>query len=293
MSDYYKILGVEKNASEAEIKKAFYKKAAEFHPDKPTGDEAKFKEVNQAYQVLSDANKRAHYDRFGSEPQGGQPGGNPFGGGFGGFQNGGFEFNFGGDGNIDLDDILSQFMGFGGRARTPRGRDIQAEVNITFAESISGVEKEISVPVYRDGKSDGKKTIKVPVPAGIDHGANLRVAGMGETLSNGDNGNLLVLVRVIPDPVYEKRGRDIVGELKLTLSEALLGGKKEIELWDDSKISVTIPECVNHGQMLRIKGRGVGGRISGDLILVTNLVMPKKLTKEYKKIAEEMQNIEK
>lgn len=293
MSDFYKTLGVEKNASAADIKKAFYKKAAEFHPDKPTGDEAKFKEVNEAYQTLSDENKRAHYDRFGSAPQGGAGGGNPFGGGFGGFQNGGFEFNFGGDGNIDLDDILSQFMGFGGRQRTPRGRDIQSEITITFAESIMGVEKELSIPIYTDGKSDGKKNVKVTIPAGIDHGASLRVNGMGETLSNGEAGNLLVLVRVMQDPVYEKRGRDVVGELQLTLSEALLGGKKEVELWDDSKLSVTIPECVAHGQLLRIKGRGVGGRVQGDLILITHLVMPKKLTKDYKKVAEELKGLEK
>ena len=294
MSDFYKILDVDKNASASDIKKAFYKKAGEYHPDKPTGDEKKFKEVNEAYQTLSDENKRAHYDRFGSAPQGGAggnpfgQGGNPFGNGFGGFQNGGFEFNFGGDGNIDLDDILSQFMGFGGANRTPRGRSIQAEVTLSFAESITGSEQEISVPVLKNGKHEGNKTLKVTIPAGVEHGSQLKVSGAGEIKDGGIAGDLIVLVKVRNHSQYEKRGRDILGMLKLPLAKALLGGKQEVELWDNTKIEVTIPECVSPGQLLRVRGKGVQGNVKGDLLLVVEFVMPKRLSKEVKKLAEEM-----
>lgn len=141
MADYYELLGVDKSASEAEIKKAFRKAAHKHHPDKGGGDEKKFKEINEAYQVLSDKNKRAQYDQFGAEGPGGFGGGQGGGfGGFGGGQAGGFEFNFGGGG---AEDIFSEM--FGGRRGSTRGRDIQVGVSITFEEMITGTEKKVTI----------------------------------------------------------------------------------------------------------------------------------------------------
>jgi len=144
MADYYDLLGVDKNASQDDIKKAFRKAAHKHHPDKDGGDEKKFKEINEAYQILSDSSKRAQYDQFGSAGPGGGGFGGGQGGGFGGFggnQAGGFEFNFGGGG---AEDIFSEMFG-GGRRGSARGRDIQVGMSITFAEMISGVEKKVKI----------------------------------------------------------------------------------------------------------------------------------------------------
>lgn len=205
--DFYKILGVEKNASQDEVKKAFRKMAHQYHPDKNNGDDTKFKEVNEAYQVLSDEKKRAQYDRFGEAGVNGMGGGgyggfqggfnpNDFGFDFSGFQNGGgaeFEMN-------DLGDIFSSFFGGGMRQRTPRGRNINAAIEVTFKESVFGTEKTISL------KGAGVKTkseeVTVVVPPGIESGETLRVREYGEVIDNGPTGDLHVQVSVRPDPVY-------------------------------------------------------------------------------------------
>ncbi len=293
MSDHYKTLGIEKTATQAEIKKAFYKLAGEYHPDKPTGNEAKFKEINSAYQTLSDETKRAQYDRFGDAGSqggfGGGQGGNPFGGfdfsQFGG-GNGGFEFQFGGDGNIDLGDIMSQMFGGGGR-RQPRGRTVQTRIHLTFAESIYGCERDIDVPHYRDGEQEGNRKLHISIPAGVDNGVTLEMQGEGEQMSNGRHGTLHIVVSVDRDPVFEKDGYNIVMKKTVKLTEALLGGSFQITLPNKKNISIDIPAGLSVGQILRVKGKGVdGNRAHGDLLIVTEIQIPKKLSKESKKAIE-------
>ncbi len=300
--DFYKILGVNKTASDADIKTAFRKLAHQYHPDKNGGDDKKFKEVNEAYQTLSDKNKRAQYDQFGSDgPQFGGGGGNPFGGGagFGGFnwedimrqaqQGGGnahFEFN---GQDFDLGDIFGAFAGggFGGRQR--RGRDIGAEVRITFKESIFGVKREITVPVYANGKQTGTKKISVDIPAGLDNGERLRMEGAGETIDGGRPGNLIIDIIVEKHKVFKKQGMHIVMDLDVSLTDALLGREIEIETLD-GKEKIKIPECMPIGTVLKVSGGGVRGGFmqTGDLLIVTHITIPKKLSKKAKEIVEQL-----
>lgn len=287
--DYYKTLGVSKTATEAEIKTAFRKLAHEHHPDKNNGNDTKFKEINEAYQTLSDKQKRAQYDQFGSN--GPQFGGGGQQGGFGGMNwedimrqagqnSGGFQF----DGDFDLGDIFGAF-GFGGGMR--RGRNVEVSVRITLKEAINGLKREIEVPEYKDGKQSGNKKITIDIPAGIDDGQGMRYEGMGEQITNGRAGNLVVHVRVERHPVFRKEGMHLVMDMEIPLSEALLGGTRTIETLD-GKQEVTIPECLQPNAVLRLKGFGVqASRFSkGDLLIQTRIVMPKKLTKEAKEVIE-------
>jgi curved DNA-binding protein len=208
--NYYEILGINKSASKEEIKKAFYKLAHKYHPDKKEGDEKKFKEVNEAYQVLSDDAKRSKYDQFGfgfeSMNQGGGYGGQSQGGfegfDFSGFQNGGASFDFG-----NLNDIFSDFFGGGGfYARTPRGRDIQTEVQISLTDSILGTEKRLIL--------GGKKEITIKIPSGIQNGQTLKVTGSGEVIKNGKAGDLYIKIKInIPNKI-SKKARELLEELK-------------------------------------------------------------------------------
>ncbi len=215
--DYYNILGVNKGASKDEIKKAFYKLAHKYHPDKKEGNEAKFKEVNEAYQVLSDDAKRAKYDQFGSgfenmgqgyggARQGGFSGfeGFDFGNFAGGFQgNSGVDFDFG-----DLNDIFSSFFtgGRGGFTRTPRGRDMQTELQISLIDSLLGAEKKIIV--------SGNREVIIKIPAGIQNNQTLKMTGYGETIKNGKAGDLYIKIIIkIPNKI-SKKARELLEELK-------------------------------------------------------------------------------
>jgi DnaJ-class molecular chaperone len=299
MKDYYKILGVDKSASQDDIKKAFRKLAHEHHPDKNKGNaeaEKKFKEASEAYSTLSDPNKRANYDRFGAAGAG--AGFNPNQGGFGGFGGGqgfgGFDFSqfqqggFGGNFNgqhveFDLGDIFSEF--FGGGRRPRKGKNITIDLQLTFKESIFGLEREIST---------GKEKFSVKIPAGMDSGQGLRIAGRGEE-GQGGRGDLIVRVWVEESKHFRKEGFNLVMDLAIKLTTALLGGTIEIETLD-GKIEMKIPQGTSHGEILRIKGkgvpmtdRGVDGR-RGDILIVTHVEMPRKLSKQAQKIVEELKN---
>lgn len=288
--DYYKTLNVEKSASKDEIKKAFRKLAHEYHPDKKTGNEAKFKEVNEAYQVLSDDQKRAQYDRFGSAgPQFGGAGGQ----GFGGFDFGGFNVNFDGFGNgqeFDLNDIFSAFTGggspFGRRVR--KGRTITITTNATFKESVLGFSQKFKLPsesaMYKE-----KKEIDITFPPGIEDGQILKVEGYGEPLEGGQAGDLHIRVSVERHPTLRKDGINLVTEIPIKITDALLGTTYDVDTID-GKVSVKIPKGIKHGQILRVRGKGVpaGTFHKGDLLIIINLNLPEKLTKEQKKIIEEM-----
>ncbi len=296
MKDYYKTLGVDKTASKDEVKKAFRKLAHEFHPDKTKNDpvaSAKFKEASEAYSVLSDDNKRKQYDMYGSAGPGFNPGQGGFNGaqGFGGFdfsqfqQGGGFQFNQGGM-EFDLGDIFGEF--FGGGRRPRKGRSINVDVQLTFKESIFGVEKEISI---------GKEKLLVKIPPGIETGQGLRVGGKGEEGAGG-RGDLIVRVWVKEDRAFRKEGFDLVMDLPVKLTTALIGETVEIESLD-GQLEVKIPAGTSHGEILRVKGKGVpyethgawsGQGRRGDLLIVTHVSMPKKLSKEAQKLIQDLKS---
>lgn len=282
MKDYYQILGVKKDASEEEVKKAFRKLAHTYHPDKSGGDEAKFKEVSEAYSVLSDKKKRQQYDAYGSAGAGGFQGGsqgfnpNDFGFDFSGFQGQGF-------GGEDLSDILSSI--FGGR-RMRRGRDVAVDIELSFQESIFGVERKIEI----NSKLVKQKEVSITVPAGIDDGQMVRLTGMGETLEGGQAGDLYVKIHVRKHPYLRKEGYNLLMDLIVKLTEALLGGERAIGTLD-GEITLKIPAGTKHGTILRVKDRGVpmdGSKKRGDLYVRVSVQIPEKLNKEAKKAVEEL-----
>ncbi len=344
--DYYELLGVERGAGKDEIKKAFRKKAQQYHPDKPDGDEAKFKAVNEAYSVLSDEKKKQQYDTFGKA--------GAAGGGFGGFDFSGFGNGAGGF-EFDLGDIFSQFGGFGGsRSRAHRGSNISVQIEISFRDSVFGVEKDIELDKNNvctecdgtgahkkktktchecdgsgqvtmiqqtimgqvrtnricqicDGRGEvpeenchtcngsgvvqGREKITIKIPAGIEDGQQLRLQGRGEAIASGQPGDLYILVRVIPESGYHKEGRDVYMTAKISPTEALLGSKKMIETLDGS-VTIKIPAGSEHGKQLRIKDKGVviTENKRGDLYVQLLIEIPSKLTKEQKKILEQLRN---
>ncbi len=291
--DYYKTLGVDKSASQDDIKKAFRKLAHEHHPDKNKNSpdsSQKFKEASEAYSVLSDAEKRKQYDMFGSSGPGFNPGqggfnSQGFGGfDFSGFQNGGFNFSQGGV-EFDLGDIFGEF--FGGGRRPKKGKNISVDVELSFKDSIFGIEKEISVM---------KEKLLVKIPPGIENGQGLRIGGKGED-GPGGKGDLIVRVWVKEHTIFRKEGYNLVMELPVKLTTALTGGKAEIEALD-GQIELKIPSGTVHGEILRVKGKGVpyettghifgaGGR-RGDLLVVVHIDMPRKLSKNAQKLVEEL-----
>ncbi|MDB4983977.1 MAG: Chaperone protein DnaJ [Patescibacteria group bacterium] len=256
--DFYKILGVEKNASEADIKAAFRKLAHQHHPDKNGGDDKKFKEVNEAYQTLSDKTKRSQYDQFGSNgPQfGGQGGGNPFDGGAGGFDFGGFDFSQfqGGAGGFEFD--LGDLFGGGGRSRAKRGNDIETQIRITFKESVFGVEKTIAMNKVSTCKTchgtGGKPGTKMNECKNC-HGQG-RIQKMQRTIL----GNMQTVVEC---DVCHGSGK--VPEVKC---ETCRGAGV---VRDREEILVKIPAGLNTGDTLRMDGAGeaTAHGQSGDLFI--------------------------
>ncbi len=283
MKDYYKILGVNKDASQEEIKKAFRKLAHTYHPDKKGGDEAKFKEVSEAYSVLSDTKKRQQYDTFGSAgaygASGAQGGFNPsdFGFDFSNFSGSNFDVG-------DLGDILSSI--FGGR-RVRRGRDVAVDIELSFQESVFGVERKVVI----NSKLVKQKEVTIKVPPGIDDGQMIRLSGMGETLEGGLPGDLFVKVHVRRHPFLRKEGFNLVMDMDVKLSEALLGSEKTIPTLD-GEITLKVPAGTKQGTILRVKGKGVpynaGEKARGDLYVKVNIQIPDKLSRSQKKIIEEL-----
>ncbi|MBX4199988.1 J domain-containing protein [Candidatus Parcubacteria bacterium] len=282
--DYYKILGVPKGASEDDIKKAFRKLAHEYHPDKKTGNEAKFKEVNEAYSVLGDKKKRQQYDTFGSADanSGFQGGFNPsdFGFDFSNFSGQGFDPG-------DLSDILSSI--FGGK-RVRRGRDIAVDIELSFQESIFGTERKVVI----NSRLVKQKEVKIQVPPGIDDGQMIRMSGMGETIEGGMPGDLFIKVHVRRHPTFRKEGYNLIMDMTLKLSEALLGVEKHIATLD-GEILLRVPQGTNSGTILRVKNKGVPFSGSakdrrGDLYVRITVKLPEKLSREAKKAVEELKS---
>lgn len=362
--DYYKTLGVEKGANKDEIKKAFRTLAHKYHPDKKGGNADKFKEINEAYSVLSDENKRAQYDQYGDAFSGASGGGYGGQGGFSGdfgdfdfsqFTQGGFN-GFGQNGagfEFDLGDIFGDVFGGNRSRQKARGRDISMDIELSFEEAVFGVERVIliiktstcdscggsgaekgsemiecktcngkgsiremkrtifgqvattkvcdscggsgKIPkikcsvCYGAGILKKQSEIKVKIPAGIDNGEMIRLSGGGEAVQGGVTGDLYIKVHIKKHPLFRREGRNLLTDLTIKLSQALLGGEYILQTLDGD-ITVKIPEGVSFGEILRVKGKGVpyDGRSRGDILIKINIVIPRKLSKSAKKVVEEL-----
>lgn len=303
--DYYEVLGVPKSASDDEIKKAYRKLAIKYHPDKNQGDkeaEAKFKEINEAHDVLSDKQKRARYDQFGHAGVGGASG-NPFSGGAGGFnpfgQGGGtfdfngqtFHFNTSGAGGSIFDDIVENIFGFGGGAsrRPRRGADYQATVTLNFEEAVFGTTKTVAA---HNGES-----IKVKIPAGIDDGMSIRLRGKGGAApaDGGEPGDLYVRVKVKPHKHLTREGAIILSEEHISMVDAALGCEIEVGTVDGT-VTMKVPAGTQSGTPFKLSGHGVPFRGDGDRgpHIVTIIVeTPKNLSRKQKELLEEFRSSKK
>lgn len=357
--DYYEILGVGRNASEDEIKKAFRKLAHKYHPDKGGGDEAKFKEANEAYQVLSDKEKRHRYDQYGQtfNGQGPQGGAQGFGGfDFSDFSSQGFDFNGSG-----FEDIFADV--FGGqarsRARARTGADIQTDIEISFEEMVRGTKKEIRLrklsrcdtcrgtggkpgseeetcsqckgsgevrrtmrsvfgtftqvgvcdrchgkgKTYAEkcptchgaGRTQKEESFAIDIPAGVHDEQIVSVPGHGAAGEAGaPAGDLFITVHIRPHASFKRRGDDIVSHLEISYSQAVLGGKVNVETIDGD-VTMKIPAGTQPGEVFRIKGKGVPhlGRYGrGDHLVSIVLKVPKKLSSEEKNLIEKLRDME-
>jgi DnaJ-class molecular chaperone len=288
--DYYQILGVDRKASAAEIQKAYRKLARKYHPDMNPDDKSakeKFQKIQQAYDVLNDAEKRRMYDQYGSafESAGaGGPGWQGFRGGQAGpsgFEGVDFSQLFGGEGGGGgFEDILRQFTGRGGRrgrrrAEPIRGTDLEHDLQIGFQTSITGGEARLNVR-----RADGRvETIGVKIPAGIEDGKKLRLTGKGDpSPAGGPPGDLLIRVHVAQHPHFSRHGKDLEVRVPVTLAEAALGAKIDLPT-PQGVISLKVPPGSSSGRRLRLKGMGVpaaeGG--AGDLYAEIEIVLPPSL----------------
>ena len=301
--DYYKILGVSRTASADEIKSAYRKLARVYHPD-AGGDEEKFKEINEAYEVLSDDKKRQIYDQYGTAdanqiPQGWGASGNvgDFFGGAGGFgswadilesiRRG--EGAFGTDWDFGGGSSRSGSTSGGTRQSRPRkGQDMNVTLNITFEEAFDGTEKRVTVRV--PGRSD-PETLTVKVPAGAVDGGRLRFKGKGGPGENGgEAGDLLVTTKIGEHAYFTRQGSDVYLDVPVTIAEAALGASVIIPAPDGTKVRLKIPAGTQDGTSLSIKGKGapkVKGDGAGDLKVTIKVVVPKDLNDQQKRALED------
>ena len=294
--DYYKTLGVSRDATPEQIKKAFRKLARTHHPD-AGGDEAKFKEINEAYEVLSDEKKRKLYDQYGTAnanqiPHGwsGQPGGMDFDfSGFGGWdeileamRNGGINFGGSGFGSAPF-----AGAGFGARGQQPqKGRDVNVNLNVSFDEAFSGCQKRVTVRV--PGKSD-RESLDVTVPAGAVDGGRVRFKGKGAPGANGGPaGDLLVTTKIAPHPLYSRNGANVEMDFPISVDEAVLGANIEVPAPDGSKLLVKVPAGSSEGKVLTVRGKGAPAvkksaiKHNGDLLLKIRISIPKEVSEEQR-----------
>ena len=296
--DFYKILGVSETANADEIKKAYRRLAKKNHPDATGGDkakESKFKDISQAYDVLSDEKRRAEYDQerknpFAGAGGGGFPGGRPGagrrpagGGGRGGI-------------NIDLEDLLRQGGGgmgdifgehFGGGGRqAARGADVQTNIDLSLPEAALGGEKSFTL----EPGSPNERRLTMRIPAGVEDGETIRLSGQGRPSagSSGAPGNLLIKVHVLPHPQFRRKGSDIEVEVPIAIDEAVLGTAAEIPTLEGTKAKVNIPAGTSSGTKLRLRAKGSGDKKGGrgDLYGVVQITVPKTISEEVRKLIE-------
>lgn len=280
--DYYKVLGVDSSAKQDEIKKAYRKLAVKYHPDKNPGDKAaeeKFKEISEAYQVLGNEESRKKYDELGANWK--QYENMGYGGqGFQGFEEfqgfGGSGFSdffdafFGGQGGgFDFGDISGFSSGRGrARTRTMKGQDLTASIDMTLREAYSGSQRMFKI---------GDETIKISIKPGVKDGQTLRVKGKGHPgINGGENGDLLMKIHILQDPVYQRDGDDLIKTVNIDIYTAILGGKIEIDTMKGN-VNVPIKPQTQNNSMLRLKGLGMphyGKEGAGSLLLKIQLMLP-------------------
>ncbi len=287
--DYYEVLGLKKGATADELKKAFRKLAVKFHPDKNPGDkkaEDRFKEINEAYAVLSDPEKKTQYDRFGSDGFHQRYSQEDI---FRNFNAGDIfkEFNLGGS-----DDVFSRIFGGGGgfrqggRSMSRKGQDFEMELAISFMEAFSGGEKRISFS--REGRSE---EVSVKLPAGIESGARLRLAGKGGAgIGGGASGDLYLNIIVKADARYSREGADIIFPQQISFSHACLGGSLDVATLDGTK-RIKVPAGIQPGMKIRLKGLGFpqqGKGIRGDFYVMVQIAVPQSLSSQQLELLEKL-----
>jgi len=306
--DYYATLGVAKTASEKEVKQAFRKLARKHHPDLNPGDkvaEAKFKDINEAYEVLGDPNSRKKYDELGANwrmyEQQARGGGQPFGGGAPFGQGGGARTQYRtmtpeemedvfGDSN-PFSDFFTTFFGGddaagpasgrgtrGGRGRRRPGRDIENEIELGLEDAYQGATKRLLL------RHNGQvKHVDVRIPAGVTDGSRVRVSGEGEQGLGGDkSGDLFLRVRLTPHPHFERKGRDLYVKAPVPLLTAVLGGEAQVQTLSGKPARLRIPALTSNGQLFRLKGYGMpsvgNGEETGDLYARVDVQLPTRLS---------------
>jgi len=321
VKDYYNILGVSRGASDKEIKQAYRKLARQFHPDVNPGDkdaEAKFKEINAAYEILADKEKRQKYDKYGDKwqyadqfeeaaRQQGQARGF-------GFSPGGGSYQFSGDIG-DMDDILSELFGggrtgggFSRRARPQRGQDLESPVEVTLEEAYHGTSRTLSLQMEQPcaacqgtgriqnlacsacrgaGVVPNIKRLEVKIPAGVTTGSRVRLAGKGQpSYGGGPAGDLYLKITVRPHATFERRGDNLHTTVAVPLVRAVLGGEVDVPTLK-GKLALKIPPETQNGKVFKLTGQGMphlGKSARGDLMAKVNVVVPTKLTDKEKEL---------
>lgn len=295
--DYYAILGVKKDATEKDIKQAYRKLARQYHPDVNPGNkdaEEKFKEVSEANEVLSDKEKRAKYDSFGQEWQAyGQGGGAGPGAGFGG-QGGPGGFRYETYDEFDTSGGFGDFfeMLFGPRgaeqARRPaRGRDIDAQIDVTIEEAYQASTKAFTIST---GPGGGPKRLEVRIPAGVRDGSRIRLTGEGEAGPGGQKGDLYLTVRMLPNPKFERREEDLYTDVSVPFTTAILGGEIQVGTVT-GKVTMKIPAGTQSGQTFRLGGKGMphlSRQGQGNLFARIRITVPRQLTSKQRELVEEL-----
>ena len=295
--EFYKTLGVSKSATADEIRKAYKKLARKYHPDVAQDDPAaaeKFKEVQTAYDVLGDEEKRKQYDQFGANFRGG-PQGQPFNwGGRGGAQvnPADLEQMFGGQ--VDLGSLFGGMFGGGGGGpmggrgrRAQKGADAQVEITVPFQTAVEG--GEYPLHLQRDGKPEH---LTVKVPAGVDTGSVIRLAGQGQPgAGGGPAGDMLVTIRVAPHPYFRREGNNLLLDLPLTVTEAALGAKIDVPTLSEGRVTLKVPPGTSSGAKLRLREKGVidrGTKKRGDQFVVVKIVIPQNVTGRTEELLKEL-----
>jgi DnaJ-class molecular chaperone len=290
--DYYKVLGVARGASDQEIKQAYRKLARQYHPDINPGDkqsETRFKEINEAYEVLSDKEKRTKYDRFGSDWQRYE-------------QSGGFDPNAGGSG--DMSDIFEALFGSrgasargagspgsGGFSYRMDGQDVEQKVDITFEESYAGTQRSVQF----SNPNGSPRTIQVKVPPGVDTGTRVRVPGEGGPgMNGGTRGDLYLVVNLLPHSRFERKGDDLYTKVPTDLYTLLLGGEARVQMLSGKTVTLTIPAGTQNGKVFRLSGQGMPrprSEARGDLYATIEAQLPTQLSDRERELFAELREI--
>jgi curved DNA-binding protein len=293
--DYYQTLGVDRGASADEIKKAYRRLARQFHPDINPGNneaEAKFKAINEAYEVLSDKEKREKYDRFGRDWQRYQQGGA-----------GGFDWGpAGGASNSgDFSDFFETLFG-GGRTRASSpgggfhmdGQDVEYQAEITLEEAFTGTERTLQF----HAPNGQPRSLTVKIPPGVDTGSRVRVAGEGSPgIGGGKRGDLYLVVRVAPNGRFERRGDDLYVKAQTDLYTMLLGGETRVPVMGGKTLTLNVPAGTQNGKVFRVTGQGMpklrASTTRGDLYVTLEVLLPTRLSTKERELVEELREIRK